>query len=66
MASKMFGMQGNDIHGKGTFVLPDGSFLEANTVHNEVTGRGRLISTNDDYYEGEFRNNQAHGHGKYF
>jgi hypothetical protein len=58
-------MQGSNIHGKGAFLLPDGSFLEANAVHNEVTGQGRLICSNGDYYEGEFRNNNAHGHGKY-
>ena len=38
------------IHGRGVFLLPDGSFLEATVAKNEVNGIGRIIYPNGDYY----------------
>ena len=50
MAGKMRYIQGEDIHGKGVFLLPDGSFLDARITKNEVNGIARIIYPNGDYY----------------
>jgi hypothetical protein len=50
MAGKVRSIQGQDIHGKGAFLLLDGSYLEATVVRNEANGIGRIIYPDGDYY----------------
>ncbi|CAF1204981.1 unnamed protein product [Didymodactylos carnosus] len=53
------------IHGKGTFIYPDGSKYEGEWNENVREGYGKYSYPNNDTYEGEWKNHQRSGKGTY-
>ncbi len=52
-------------HGRGKFILPDGTRYEGEWEEGYPHGRGRLIYASGDSYKGEFNKGKRHGYGIY-
>lgn len=52
-------------HGRGRFLLPDGSWYEGEWKEGFPHGRGKLIYASEDSYKGEFIKGKRHGYGTY-
>ena len=52
-------------HGPGTFVWPNKSVFNGEYLDDNANGFGVMNHKGGSYYEGEWRDNKAHGKGKY-
>ncbi|XP_063292794.1 MORN repeat-containing protein 1 [Pelobates fuscus] len=51
-------------HGRGKFLLKDGSYYEGEFVDGEMTGNGlQYWASSGNTYSGEFQNGEIHGYG---
>ena len=56
---------GNEKHGYGVQIWPDGARYEGLFQNNLAHGNGTLQYKNGDKYEGMWKKDKAHGFGKY-
>jgi len=50
-------------HGRGRFMLPDGTRYEGEWKEGYPNGKGKLVYANGDIYKGEFFKGKRHGYG---
>lgn len=53
----------DEMHGRGTWKLPDGTKYEGQLSNGQMHGQGKLTTPDGSYYVGGFLNGKMHGHG---